>query len=183
MTDSLFLKVLIAALAVACVALAHRAMRLHALNAQVHREMEELKAKHEGVVEELKARCKGLVEELSNAWPRLMERVQGRFGKDYDDDPAYIRNKIPPVCTRCGKQGTPYWMSVDGFPDAYVFVCPDRTTAPDPNDYFFRFDTDDDDCDMNESRFDYGRANPEAGMCTPATAESGELTPTIEAPL
>ena len=181
MTVTLVLKVLIASLAVACVALAHRAMRLHALNAQVHREMEELKAKHEGVVEELKARCKGLVEELSNAWPRLMERVQGRFGKDYDDDPAYIRNKIPPVCTRCGKQGTPYWMSVDGFPDAYVFVCPDRTTAPDPNDYFvdvdyddsgYHYDLNEDRSHFMESRGHWGVEKPEAGMCTPAPAES-----------
>jgi hypothetical protein len=167
MTTTLTLEVLIALLAVACLALAHRAMHLASLNAPTLREMEELRAKHESLAETLRTVRAERENDLRAAREELMEDLRGHFGWDYDslDD---IRNLIPPVCTRCGKQGVPYFLSVPGYPDGHVFVCPDRTTAPDPDDYFVDY------ADYAElvSRFVYAEARPEAGMCTPTTTEA-----------
>jgi hypothetical protein len=170
MTTTLTLEILIALLAVACLALAHRAMYLASLNAPILREMEELRAKHESLAETLRTVRTERENDLRAAREELMEDLRGHFGWDYDriDD---IRNLIPPVCTRCGKQGVPYFLSVKGYPDGHVFVCPDRTTAPDPDDYFVDYGYD---CDYPElvSRFVYDKERPEAGMCTPTTTEA-----------
>jgi hypothetical protein len=162
MTTNLALVVLVALLAVACLALARRAMRIAAFRDSLLRERDALRTKCEGLVEELHLVRGELLPVRAE-----MEDLRGHFGWDYDslDD---IRNLIPPVCTRCGKQGVPYFLSVPGYPDGHVFVCPDRTTAPDPDDYFVDY------ADYPElvSRFVYDKERPEAGMCTPMTMEA-----------
>ncbi|MEY4374233.1 MAG: hypothetical protein RL760_399, partial [Candidatus Eisenbacteria bacterium] len=91
MTTTLTLEVLIAVLAVACLALAHRAMHLASLNAPILREMEELRAKHESLAETLHALRAERENDLRVARAELMEDIRGHFGWDYDslDD---IRN-------------------------------------------------------------------------------------------